>query len=919
MAEATKSPVRKYSLINPSAITGGAKTKLSGNLVAKKELTELVHIKKILGSLLRLERDYFQMLGDRIISFARAEEKRKLQAEELAQETKKGGKNKKDKTLGIKDKIADDVVSLGKFFQGIIKWFVGYKLLEWASKPANAKKLGDFVNLFVKLFKFISKITEFGVGALMKTLELASMGVNAVFDTVSKLAEFLTFKWIGADGIHGFLNNITKITGLFSSIPGAIIHTMQFMTNLIPKFLQSVLSDAVLGSKDELTAQADDAAKPKDIATDTTTPQTEKKNGNIEKIAKTELAQAGKNVLGELLPDGAPEVARQTGRRSRSTPMAPSDNDLPKLAKGGIVTKPTTAIVGEAGPEAILPLEKLGSFGIDGLKTSTNKMIPKFMELMTLPFKIIGAGVVSLIVSSISKIPGLGQFIVPLINGIGQRFGLPPGLISTMTNFKEGVSSLMQSGMGNIAEIFGGNSNIIPIKKGDEFSPSADKSVRGLLGNILNALISKHEKPKGTTPDDKKPPATPPSAPSAPNLPAPSSPGSAPIASPEALKMPTSVPKMDSTSPLTMPSFLTEGKVPGFGIGDKIPALLEPGEYVLNKKAVEGIGGFKILDKINYEELPRFQGGGPIKNGTSILSKLGDGTRLANAPPHKCVTGVLETMEANNVPNPPNNAKESNHPRGLAVQLIKSYGWGSIPGLGKPSSLSGAYGNVGVNMMSLTEWRDAVKANKIPSGAIIFTSRHKDWTVNQSGGNDAAIAKQGGRKLWSGLWQRGVFDGVASVYGPESKNIIALTPGGQQIPYDGSSSSDDGSSGESSSGDTEEAPKPIDWSNIVKGLAETYMKLNSTADALPPPPSVEAKPKEQPKITAPRSASSTSLRKTQTENLTLNKRGRKVSSGNVITIGEPNRTISEVSTQPMSNALGGTTPPNPLINYPVAP
>ena len=48
MAEATKSPVRKYSLINPSAITGGAKTKLSGNLVAKKELTELVHIKKIL-------------------------------------------------------------------------------------------------------------------------------------------------------------------------------------------------------------------------------------------------------------------------------------------------------------------------------------------------------------------------------------------------------------------------------------------------------------------------------------------------------------------------------------------------------------------------------------------------------------------------------------------------------------------------------------------------------------------------------------------------------------------------------------------------------------------------------------------------------------------------------------------------------
>jgi hypothetical protein len=37
--------------------------------------------------------------------------------------------------------------------------------------------------------------------------------------------------------------------------------------------------------------------------------------------------------------------------------------DLPRLAKGGIVTGPTIAMIGEAGPEAIVPLSRGGGFG----------------------------------------------------------------------------------------------------------------------------------------------------------------------------------------------------------------------------------------------------------------------------------------------------------------------------------------------------------------------------------------------------------------------------------------------------------------------------------------------------------------------------------------------------------------------------
>lgn len=37
--------------------------------------------------------------------------------------------------------------------------------------------------------------------------------------------------------------------------------------------------------------------------------------------------------------------------------------DIPMLAAGGIVTRPTLAVVGEAGPEAVIPLSKMGAMG----------------------------------------------------------------------------------------------------------------------------------------------------------------------------------------------------------------------------------------------------------------------------------------------------------------------------------------------------------------------------------------------------------------------------------------------------------------------------------------------------------------------------------------------------------------------------
>jgi hypothetical protein len=40
--------------------------------------------------------------------------------------------------------------------------------------------------------------------------------------------------------------------------------------------------------------------------------------------------------------------------------------DIPMLADGGIVTSAQLAVIGEAGPEAVIPLSKMGSMGFGG-------------------------------------------------------------------------------------------------------------------------------------------------------------------------------------------------------------------------------------------------------------------------------------------------------------------------------------------------------------------------------------------------------------------------------------------------------------------------------------------------------------------------------------------------------------------------
>ena len=71
------------------------------------------------------------------------------------------------------------------------------------------------------------------------------------------------------------------------------------------------------------------------------------------------LADIYNNTIGRLsitIPDWVPGI----GGRGFSFPQMPH---IPALANGGIVSRPTLALIGEAGPEAVVPLSRGGGFG----------------------------------------------------------------------------------------------------------------------------------------------------------------------------------------------------------------------------------------------------------------------------------------------------------------------------------------------------------------------------------------------------------------------------------------------------------------------------------------------------------------------------------------------------------------------------
>jgi len=243
----------------------------------------------------------------------------------------------------------------------------------------------------------------------------------------------------------------------------------------------------------------------------------------------------------------------------------------------------------------------------------------------------------------------------------------------------------------------------------------------------------------------------------------------------------------------------------------------EGGEYVMNRRAVAAIGRNK-LDAMNFGNYPavgrgerenprsmastggiitrgkarsggsiinigdkaksggivqKFAEGGPVH---PLLTKMNDqNIKKVSAPVGRCVTGSLDTMKRSGVPEPAaTGLDEGNNPRGGMVQMIKDFGWKSMGGTKTP--LSSPYGDVSPGIFTKDQYLKKVDEGKVPSGALVFQTKHPSWTETSynSRGFDMAIAQKNGKALWNG-----VLINDPLVYA-NTKKVVVLTPDGKE-------------------------------------------------------------------------------------------------------------------------------------------
>ncbi len=150
--------------------------------------------------------------------------------------------------------------------------------------------------------------------------------------------------------------------------------------------------------------------------------------------------------------------------------------------------------------------------------------------------------------------------------------------------------------------------------------------------------------------------------------------------------------------------------------------------------------------------------------------------KLVKAGEGLCVTGTLINMQNNGVRQPAATGMDvGNNPRGGMVQLVRDFGWKSLPLDGaREQTIKSPYGTIKANVIPAADYKRLALEGKIPSGAVVFQTRHDSWNATsvKSRGFDMGIARNGGRTLFNYADMGGPM-----VYGDNTRHVVVLVPG----------------------------------------------------------------------------------------------------------------------------------------------
>ncbi|MFA5409846.1 MAG: phage tail tape measure protein, partial [Bacilli bacterium] len=183
-------------------------------------------------------------------------------------------------------------------------------------------------------------ILGIAIDALQKGMEIASEFFSAAIEVMGDVAEFV----IGA------------IVGYFSNLWNNINTIIGYITTAFNVFMGVVetVGDFISGVFDTVVGTVKGAI-----------------NWIIDGI---NTMIRGLNMLSFDVPDWIPGI----GGASFGFNL----NTIPRLAEGGIVTEPTIAMIGEAGPEAVVPLSEGGAGGINITVENMNVRDDKDIKLI---------------------------------------------------------------------------------------------------------------------------------------------------------------------------------------------------------------------------------------------------------------------------------------------------------------------------------------------------------------------------------------------------------------------------------------------------------------------------------------------------------------------------------------------------------
>jgi tape measure domain-containing protein len=323
--------------------------------------------------------DYFEVLGHTLgvsgEAAAKLAKKGKVAQDQLADVAinmiakRQGGaiggpSLKADETMGatlerlskVKDHLFEGVAdSQGmKDLQGFLDNFI-----KTMKGPIGTDLVNQLSTAFSTLFGDLSgpdglKKVEAGVGAAAKKVQELIAGFQAAWPSIKS----------GLEALPGILNEIVRLGEEF-----AIIWTANKLVNGVAAFAAILSSQGIVGGLAAMRTGLNAALSP--VAALTIAfeawryafdkiSETIKELGGLKHVAQDfKDWLGGNNASGIAYENHVTDSSPEWKKNRVAQKQAAGSLEVPLMADGGIVTRPTLLIAGDAGPEAIVPLSDL--------------------------------------------------------------------------------------------------------------------------------------------------------------------------------------------------------------------------------------------------------------------------------------------------------------------------------------------------------------------------------------------------------------------------------------------------------------------------------------------------------------------------------------------------------------------------------